>query len=584
MVLPPTEKPWPAVSIAEAHAKLTAPGARFEMEERPIRGIPTRVWKNAPPTLRDVFVTARAFGARDCLVYEGERVTYDGFARAALTLAHALRARGVEKGDRVAIIMRNLPEWPVAFFAATLCGAIATPCNAWWTGHELEYALLDSGAKLALVDGERLDRIMPYLDHCRSLETVYVTRAPRESAGAHAMLRHLDDVLGPVQHWSALPELALPDVPLEPEDDATIFYTSGTTGASKGALSTHRSVCSNTLTTACAQARSFLRRGEEPPAPDPSAPQRVMLLVVPLFHVTGCMPWLVAGLNNGNRIVLMRKWEPEKAMQLIERERVTQAGGVPTIAWQLLEHPARAKYDLSSLEAINYGGAPAAPELVRRLREVFPQARPGNGWGMTEVTSSFSSNSAEDYFARPDSIGVPAPTNHWKIMSQDGTRELPVGEVGELWVRGPQVIKKYWNKPEATAETLVDGWLKTGDIARLDDESFCYLVDRSKDMVIRGGENIYCVEVENALHEHPAVVDVAVVGLPHPTLGEEPAAVVQLKAGAHADAKALREFVAERLAAYKVPVAVRFWPEPLPRNPAGKIIKSQLKQSFQQQI
>jgi long-chain acyl-CoA synthetase len=292
------------------------------------------------------------------------------------------------------------------------------------------------------------------------------------------------------------------------------------------------------------------------------------------------MPWLLGGMNGGSKIVLMRKWNVEQALSLIAEERVTLAGGVPTIAWQLLEHPARAQYDLSSLESVNYGGAPAAPELVRRLKAVFPKAQPANGWGMTEVTSSFSSNNAEDYLRRPDSCGLAAPTNDWKIMSADGTRELPVGEVGELWVKGPQVIKGYWNRPEATAEVLVDGWLKTGDIARLDEEGFCYLVDRAKDMLIRGGENIYCVEVENALHEHLSVLDAAVVGLSHTTLGEEPAAVVQLKAGHTVTEETLRAFVAARLAAFKVPVRVLFWSEILPRNPAGKILKAELRKLF----
>jgi len=575
--LPTLPAGWPATSIAEAHARLTAPGARFEMEERVIGGVPTRVWKNAPPTLRDVFLNARAFGARECLVYEDDRATYEAFARAVLTLAADLRARGLAKGDRLAIAMRNLPEWPVAFFAGALCGAIVTAVNAWGTSDDLAYVLADAGAKIAVVDDERFARIAPERARCPALAHLLVARA---TGPLPAFATALTDVLGPVSAWADLPDRPLPDVPLEPEDDATLFYTSGTTGRPKGALSTHRAVCSNTLTTACAVARSFLRRGEDPPVPGPHLPQRVSLLVVPLFHVTGCMPWLVNGMNAGSKIVLMRKWDAGLALGLIERERVTLAGGVPTIAWQLLEHPDRERHDLSSLEALNYGGAPAAPELVKRLRAAFPQAKAANGWGMTEVTSSFASNNGEDYLVRPDSCGVPAPTNDWKIMSADGTRELAVGEVGELWVKGPQVIKGYWNRPDATADTIVDGWLKTGDIARLDDEGFCFLVDRAKDMLIRGGENIYCVEVENALHEHPAVIDAAVVALAHPTLGEEPAAVVQLKEGARASDEELRAFVATRLAAFKVPVVVRLASEPLPRNPAGKVLKREVKRLY----
>ena len=374
-----------------------------------------------------------------------------------------------------------------------------------------------------------------------------------------------------------MPERALPELSLSPDDDALIFYTSGTTGKPKGAVVTHRNACSNTLTTACAQARAYLRRGELPPAPNPQAPQRAMLLAVPMFHVMGCMPWLIAGLNAGNKLVLMHKWDAGQALALIEAERITQAGGVPTMAWQLLEHPARTQHDLSSLESLTYGGAPAAPELVRRLREVFPQARASNGWGMTEVTSSYASNGAEDYLARPGSCGVAAPTNDWKIMSEDGRRELPRGEPGELWVKGPQVVRGYWNDPEASAQSFQDGWLKTGDIAYLDDEGFCFLVDRAKDMLIRGGENIYCVEVENVLQEHPAVLDAAVVGAPHHVLGEEPVAIVQLRPGHAPDADALRAFAREKLAAFKVPVRVLWSEEPLPRNAAGKLLKQELR-------
>jgi long-chain acyl-CoA synthetase len=269
-------------------------------------------------------------------------------------------------------------------------------------------------------------------------------------------------------------------------------------------------------------------------------------------------------------------------MQIIERERVDATGGVPTIAWQLIEHPARAKYDLSSLVSVSYGGAPSAPELVRRIVEVFPGSAPGNGWGMTETTATFSSHTGKDYEARPDSAGPAAPVGDMQIRDPgDGVTLLPVGKVGELWVKGPQVVKLYWNKPEATAETFQDGWLRTGDLARLDEEGFLFIVDRAKDMLIRGGENIYCVEVENVLYDHPDVMDAALVGVPHKTLGEEPAAVVHLKPGGTAGEAELRQWVRERLAAFKVPVEVRFWPEPLPRNANGKILKTELKSVFE---
>ena len=555
---------------------LTVPGSRFEIEEKLVRGVATRVWKNAPPTLRDVFFAAAAHADRVFLVYEDERVTFQAFSRAALGLAHALVESGVRKGDRVVIAMRNLPEWPVAFFGALLAAAIATPLNAWWTGAELEYALKDSGAKIAVLDAERFERIVAHLPNCRDLARIFVSRDEEEIA--HPKVTKLEAVLGEVRDWERLPDRAAPDLALEPDDDATIFYTSGTTGHPKGALGTHRNSASGILAGAYALAQAYVRRGEPPP--QPGTQPRVYLLAVPFFHATGCQAILIPALFNGAKIVLMHRWDPERAMQLIERERCTHAGGVPTIAWQIIEHPARGKYDLSSLQLLSYGGAPAASELVRRIKQTFPDASPGFGWGMTETAAIFTTHQGEDYLNRPESCGPAVPVCDMRIIGASG-ENLPPGEVGELWVKGPNVVKGYWNKPEATAQTFVDGWLKTGDLAKLDGEGFCYIVDRKKDMLIRGGENIYSAEVEEVLYSHPAIMDAALVGIPHHTLGEEPGAVVTLKPGATASESELREFVAARLAAFKVPVRVAFWPEPLPRNPNGKILKSELKRVFQ---
>ncbi|MDE2488658.1 MAG: acyl--CoA ligase [Alphaproteobacteria bacterium] len=568
------------MSIAEAHQELTKPGARFEIEETVIRGIPTRVWKNAPPTLRDVFENGRTFGEREFIVYEDDRATYEAFARATITLAWRLRAEGVKKGDRVAVIMRNLPEWPVAFFAGVLTGAIVTPLNGWWTGPELQYGLADSGSKVVIVDDERLERIAPHLDECPDLERVFVTRLKGEPGDAR--VQRLEDVIGPVNGWSGLEARPLPEVELGPEDDATILYTSGTTGRPKGALGTHRNMTSNIGAGGISAARNFLRAGQPLPEADPhKLPQRVTLLVVPLFHATGLSATLGPTINAGGKIVLMRRWDAEPAMRLIEKEKVSSTGGVPTIAWQLIEHPARSKYDLSSLMAVTYGGAPSAPELVRKIAETFPGSSPGNGWGMTETTATFTSHLGKDYENRPDSAGPAAPVGEMQIRDPaDGRTVLAAGAVGELWVKGPQVVKGYWNKPEATAETFVDGWLRTGDLARIDEEGFLFIIDRAKDMLIRGGENIYCVEVENVLYEHPDVMDAALVGIPHKTLGEEPAAVVHLKPGGEATEQELRDLVRSRLAAFKTPVKVVFWPETLPRNANGKILKTELKKVF----
>ncbi|MDP1599623.1 class I adenylate-forming enzyme family protein [Phenylobacterium sp.] len=578
---PPAASTWPVVSLAKAHAQLTAPGQRFEIEEKVIRGVNTRTWKNAPATLRDIFLNGRTFQDREFLVYEDDRATFETFARATITLARQLQADGVKKGDRVAVIMRNIPEWPVAFWAGILAGAIVTPLNAWWTGPELEYGLADSGTKIAIVDDERLERITASFDALPSLEKVY---APRLAADpTDPKVRRLEDVIGKVNDWGLLADQPLPDVPLEPEDDATILYTSGTTGKPKGALGTHRNMTSNIMASGISATRNFLRAGQPLPESDPhKLPQRVNLLVVPMFHATGLSANLSPAMNSGGKIVLMRRWETEPAMALIEREKVNSTGGVPTIAWQLIEHPAREKYDLSSLMSVAYGGAPSAPELVRKIVEVFPASQPGNGWGMTETTATFTSHLGKDYENRPDSAGPAAPVGEMEIRDPaDGKTVLAPNVVGELWVKGPQVVKGYWNKPEATAETFVNGWLRTGDLARLDDEGFLFIVDRAKDMLIRGGENIYCVEVENVLYDHPDVMDAALVGIPHKTLGEEPAAVVHLKPGGTADEAELKAFVRERLAAFKVPVKVVVWPETLPRNANGKIVKTELKKVFE---
>jgi long-chain acyl-CoA synthetase len=567
------------MSIAQAHALLGAPGSPLEPGEAVVGGVPIKVWKHLPPTLRSVLETARGYGARDFLVYEDERASFEALFRAAAAFARELQARGVAKGDRVALIMRNLPEYAACFYGAAAAGAIVAPLNAWWTGPELEYGLRDSGAKVAVMDAERYQRLAEHLPHCPDLVRAYVSREADDIA--HPLIAKLETVLGETAAWGALPDGPLPAVDLGPDDPATIFYTSGTTAEPKGVLASHRAVNSNILTALAAVARAHLRRGEAPPQPGPDQPARNILITVPLFHVTACIAMLNPALFTGAKFVMMYKWDAERAFTLIERERVTAVAGVPTVAWQLVEHPARARYDLSSIEAVNYGGAPAAPELVRRLKETFPAADPGQGWGMTETCATVCANGAEDYLNRPDSCGPPALVAELQIRDPaDGRTLLPTGQVGELWSKGPMNASCYWNKPGPTAQTFVDGWVRTGDLARLDEEGFCYIVDRAKDMLIRGGENIYSVEVEGALFDHPAVMDAAVVGIPHRTLGEEPAAVVTLKPGAQASEDDLRAHVAERLAAFKVPVRILFRRETLPRNANGKVLKGELRELF----
>ncbi|MEN2785244.1 class I adenylate-forming enzyme family protein [Sphingomonas qilianensis] len=564
---------WPALSLADAEALLTAPGAKFEMETITLRGVPTRVWKNAPPSLAWLAQAARAHGARVFTIYEDERVTFEAQYRAVAMLATRLQAMGVAKGDRVALAMRNLPEWPVIFFAAASIGAIVVPLNAWWTAGELEYGVDDSGARVLFVDDERHQRFIEAAPALPAVERLIVARA---SSPLEGRASRLEDLIGTPHDYAALEEVPFPQVPIAPDDDATIFYTSGTTGSPKGALGTHRNLMTNIMSSGYGAARALLRRGE--PVPDPVP--RTSLTVIPLFHVTACSAGLMGMVASGSTAIFMRKWDVVRAMELIEREQVHMTGGVPTIAWQLLEHPERSRYDLSSLEVIAYGGAPSAPELVRRIHEEFG-ALPGNGWGMTETMATVTSHAAEDYLNRPTSAGPPVAVADLKIMDEDGAREVPVGQVGELWARGPMVVKGYWNKPEATAETFVDGWVRTGDLARLDDEGFVYIVDRAKDMIIRGGENIYSSEVENVLYAHPAVTDCALIGLPHRVLGEEPAAVVHLAPGLTASEAELQAWVRARLAVFKTPVAIRFVDQTLPRNANGKILKKDLKALFE---
>ncbi len=564
---------WPAASLKEIEAQLCAPGQKFEMETIEIRGIPTRVWKNSPPSLAALANAAKAHGDHLFTIYEDERVSYDAWYRATAALAADLQARGIQKGDRVALAMRNLPEFPAIYFAVVSIGAIIVPLNAWWKGNELSFALENSGAKAVFCDAERHVTIAPHLAELKNIETVIVSRLSGE---APAGVVTLESIIGTPKAYKDLPDATLPVVDIAPDDDATIFYTSGTTGKPKGAVGTHRNAASNILSSGYAAARTAMRRGEAPPEPE----KKVGLLVIPLFHVTACNARLMGAVLAGHTLIFMHKWDTVKAFEIIEREKVQSTGGVPTIAWQMIEHPDRKKYDLSSLEGVSYGGAPAAPELVRLIKEEFG-AEPGSGWGMTETSATVTVHGAEDYLNRPDSCGPPVAVSDLKIMSPEGDKELPIGEVGELWARGPQIVRGYWKRPDATAETFVDGWVRTGDLARLDDEGFCFIVDRAKDIVIRGGENIYSSEIENVLYDHPAVTDAAIVGIPHKTLGEEPAAVVHLSPGMSASEDELKAWVRERLASFKTPVRVLFCEETLPRNANGKILKRDLKSLFE---
>jgi long-chain acyl-CoA synthetase len=587
----------PVPTLAEATAKLTAPGETFEMEKLTIRGVPTRTWKNAPASLRAVLELSALHGDKDFLVYEDERISFNQHFRTVATLARALTEQfGITKGDRVAIAMRNLPEWVMAFWAAISVGAVVVPLNAWWTGPELAYGLSDSGSSVAFVDEERKARILPHLDEIPGLATLIVCCEEPDANGGRRVAE------GSVVERDAAPavpvipfadlaaaatdDATLPDVSIDPDDDATIFYTSGTTGRPKGAVGTHRNSASNLMNLFFVSTAGSLRR----PGPAPeggSGTQNANLLSVPLFHATGCHALLVTNAAAGGKLVMMHHFDPERALELIERERITIFGGVPAMVMQVIDSPDFAKRDTSSVKSISYGGAPCPPDLVRRIKKYFPAGAPGNGYGLTETSAMTTMNSGDDYVRKPDSVGPPAPVCDVAVVPEDYEGEEPPPDqaadperTGELWIKGPNVVRGYWNRPEDSALSFSRSWLHTGDVARIDEEGFVHIVDRAKDMIIRGGENVYCVEVETALFEHPAVADCAVIGVPHPVLGEEVGAVVVLRPGGDVGADELARFVKERLAAFNVPSRFWFRAEPLPRNPAGKVLKRELRTEF----
>jgi long-chain acyl-CoA synthetase len=562
-----------ARSHAEILAELTSPGQPFEVAEAEIRGVATKVYVAAPPNLAQVLELSRGWGEREFLVYEDERVTFEQHWQRAARFAHLLRERhGVRKGERVAIAMRNFPEWPVAFFGAAAAGAVVVPLNAWWKGDELAFALQDSTTSVLVVDDERAERL-----GAERLETL------RRGSLRHVLqVRPEGPLLEGVEPWPDFADSApasLPDVDLAPEDDATIFYTSGTTGRPKGAVGTHRNSTSAIWNIFYVVSRAALRADRGTGAGSGEGTPSSYLLAIPLFHATGCQALLLPNVVAGGKLVMMHHFEPRRALELIERERITSIGGVPTIAWQILNFEDFERYDTSSVTSISYGGAPAPPELVRRLREAFPLGMPSNGYGLTETSALATMNSGQDYVDKPTSVGLPTPVMDLKVVGKDAA-ELPAGEPGELWIKGPSVVRGYWERPEETAQSFTDGWLHTGDVATIDEDGFVTIVDRAKDMVIRGGENVYSVEVEDVLYEHPEVLDATVIGLPHSVLGEEVVAVVLRRSGSELTEADLQAFVGERLAAFKVPSRVVFTDEPLPRNPAGKVLKRQLREAL----
>ena len=580
------------LSLADATAQMTATGSMFETERASVNGVEMTVWKHAPATLRQILDLSLTHASRDFLVYEGQRFTFDEHYRAASTLAERLIANGVAKGDRVAIASRNLPQWVIAFWGTVLTGAVVVPINAWWTPEELQYGLRDSGTSVLFVDEERLERVRGTLDELPELSTIVViSEDPTRSARlgeSHSRVRTVDfnQYIGDVTE-TAIP----PDVDISTDDDATMFYTSGTTGHPKGAVGTHRNAITNLMNLFFVGSRATMRFGSGNFDVSGESIPNAALLSVPLFHATGCLATMITATASGGRLVMMHHFDAGQALALIESERLTMFGGVPTIAMQILDHPDFAKFDTSSVKSVSYGGAPAPPELVRRIQAAFPGGQPGNGYGLTETSAAVCLNGGPDYLAKPDSCGPAVPVVEVAIVPEDfegdePTADLPIGPdvVGELWIKGPNVVRGYWKRPDATAKAFTKGWLRSGDIARIDEEGFVFIVDRAKDMIIRGGENVYSVIVEAAIFEHPDVADCAVVGLPNTTMGEEVAAVIVLRAGRVLEAEEINRHVARHLARFEVPTRIFFRADPLPRNPQGKVLKRELRASLVAEI
>jgi long-chain acyl-CoA synthetase len=560
-------------------AQLTGPGSAYEITHEAVLGIDMQVYVQRMRTLRELIAQSAARADVDFVV-QGEdpadRLTFGQHDARARVVASALSRLGIGVGDRVALCSANNPDWIVTFWACVALGAVVVPLNAWWKAEELEFGLNDSEAKVLICDARRLAIIADRLQQIPSVGHVFVIGEVPDDAFANVPARvaarpFADLAAGPAD---------LDEAPLAEDDLLAIMYTSGTTGRPKGATLTHRQVIAN-LSNIIVLGVAHAKRGMPDRHGDQGGVQSASLLVVPLFHVTGCLSTMTVNYATGGKVVLMPpgRFDPDVAMRAIEREKVTGIGGVPTVMWRILESPNLRNYDLSSVKRASYGGAPAAPELVERIEEVFPNLRKtlSTAYGLTETASVATSHAGDDYFAHPGSVGRAAPTIELRVVSDDG-RDMPTGERGEVWIKGPTVMNRgYWQRPDANEAAFTDGWFHTGDVGYLDADGYLYLVDRAKDMIIRAGENVYCVEVENVLFDHPDVIDAAVVGVPHKMLGEEVKAVVQVKPASTATADDIRAFCREHLADFKVPEYVEIRGEPLPRNPAGKVLKSVLR-------
>lgn len=553
----------------DAWAALIAPGADFEVTTTNVRGVDIRTYANAAPNLRDAWAATIAYADREYLVYEDERLTYAEAHARVNALGQWLINHGVQPGDRVAIAMRNYPEWMLSYWAILSVGATVVGMNAWWTGPEMLYALEDSTPKVIIADEERLATFDTISASFPAMAAIGV-RLPAASSDATSWFDATAD---------AKP---LPSLNIDPDSDACIFYTSGTTGNPKGAQLTHRGCTSNIWSLMFAAAlqrilavqKGLIEADAEPPIPS-------ALVTTPLFHVTANNCVAHGTTLAGGKLTHMYKWDAGVALKLIEQEQISALSGVPVMAREVISHPDFAHTDTSSLMTLGGGGAQLQPDLVGKIDEQVATARPNTGYGMTETCGIITSIGGDFFVDKPASCGPAMPVFETKIVDPESGQERPAGEPGELWVRGGHVIRGYLNRPEATAETIVDGWLRTGDMAREDADGFLYIVDRIKDMVLRGGENIYCAEVESAIFDHPAVAECTVFGVADDRLGEEVGAAIHLSQGASASADDIREHLLSQLARFKVPRYIWFTDRALPRNASGKFLKRELRDTLQ---
>jgi steroid-24-oyl-CoA synthetase len=517
---------------------------------------------NFPATLPAFFRTFAALnGANEAVVAGDERLSFADLDRISERLAHGLVGRGIKKGDRVAIAMRNCPAWIVSYMATLKAGGVATLLNGWWESEEMEHAILLTDPKLVIADAPRATRIAVHCSQCD------IVSLPIEETVEQAIAPLLEGA----GDTGALPEVS-------PDDDATILFTSGSTGAAKGALSTHRAVVTGVYaySTGLIVLLGLLTQDGKAP----TSPMRT-LLSVPLFHVTGEVPVLLNSFVIGRCMVIMPKWDATEALRLIEKEKITYFVGVPTMSLEVMNHPERHKYDLSSLKDITAGGAPRPVSHVERLKQEFPDAQPALGYGLTETNAVGCANFWSSYAAKPNSTGrAQKPLVEVSILGA-GDRRLPPGEIGEIGIRSAANIKSYWRNPEATAAVLCpDGTARTGDIGYLDEDGYLFIVDRKKEIIIRGGENISAAEVEAEFYACHSVAEAAVFGAPDERLGEVPVAVVHVKHGEQLDEATLREFLHGKLAKFKIPERIIFSARSLPRLGTGKIDRRALKAQY----